>query len=86
MSDSGPKKKMVILRLSDAEYQMLKLHYRSFGVQSISEFASLALQRTLTESPVEPDGLKPLVVELDSRVRELESLVSQLMEREKVAN
>ena len=83
MTDTDRKKKTVILRLSDSEYEELRLHYRSFGVRSISEFASLALQRTLAEPSPAVAGFETMLAELEHRVRDLEAAVSLLTQSNK---
>ena len=84
MPDSDRKQKMISLRLSEVEYEVLKTHYRIYGARNISELARLALQRIVTGSAGPQDGYAAKVSELDERVRQLESQVSLLLERERV--
>jgi hypothetical protein len=84
MPNSDRKGKMISLRLSEVEYEALKTRYRAFGVQNVSELARLALQRIMTGSAGPQDGCAAKVSELDERVRQLESQVALLLEREGV--
>ncbi|MBZ5586327.1 MAG: hypothetical protein LAQ30_29900 [Acidobacteriia bacterium] len=74
---------MISLRLSEAEYEVLKAQYRNWGTRNVSEFARLALQRIVTAPPGSPDMLAARLSELDDRLHKLESHVSLLLEREK---
>ena len=49
MPDSDHRRKMISLRLSEVEYEVLKTHYRTYGARNISELARLALQRIVTD-------------------------------------
>jgi hypothetical protein len=73
MSDSKRRKKMISLRLSEAEYEVLKKDYRIYGARNVSDLARLALQRIMTESVSHQDGCAPKLVDLDHRVLALES-------------
>jgi hypothetical protein len=83
MPDSDRRRKMISLRLSDVEYEVLKTHYRTYGARNVSELARLALQRIMTGPDAPQDGFAARLVELDERVHQLESHVSLLLEREK---
>ncbi len=83
MPDSDHRRKMISLRLSEVEYEVLKTNYRTHGARNISELARLALQRIVTDSPGSQDGFAAKLSELDDRIRHLESDVSLLLEREK---
>jgi hypothetical protein len=83
MSDTDRRKKMISLRLSEAEYEALKAHYRTYGTHNISELARLALQRIMNVSAGPQDGFAGQLADLDERVHQLESHVSLLLEREK---
>ena len=84
MPDFDRKQKMISLRLSEEEYQGLNTHYRAHGVRNISELARLALQRIVAESPGADRSVAARLSELDERLRQVESQVSLLVEREKV--
>jgi hypothetical protein len=73
MTDANGKRRMISLRLSEAEYLGLKRQYRSYGARSVSDLARLALQRILTESLVYESALEAKLLELDGRVAALES-------------
>jgi hypothetical protein len=83
MPDSDRKQKMISLRLSEEEYQGLKAHTRAHGARNISELTRLALQRIVAESDGAEDGVAVRLSELDERLRQVESQVSLLVEREK---
>jgi hypothetical protein len=84
MSDSDRKQKMISLRLSEEEYKGLHTHYRAYGVRNMSEFTRLALQRIVAEPAGTEHGVAVRLSELDERLRQVESQLSLLMEREKV--
>ena len=82
MLDPDRRKKMISLRLSEEEYEILKTRYRIYGARNVSELARLALQRIVTD-PVEPqDGFAAKLSELDERIHRLESQIALLLERE----
>ena len=90
MSDTDRRRKMISLRLSEVEYEVLKTHYRTYGARNISELARLALQHImagspgLTGSPGPQHNFATQLAALDERVHALEASVSLLLEREKV--
>ena len=57
MSDFERKKKMISLRISDAEYAVLKSQYRTHGARNVSDLARLALQRIMRASSVPKDDI-----------------------------
>ena len=83
MPDSDRRNKMISLRLSKVEYEVLKTHYRTYGARNVSDLARLALQRIMTGSAASQDDFVARLSELDGRVRALESRVSLLLERER---
>ena len=83
MPDSDHRDKMISLRLSQVEYDVLKMHYRTYGARNISELTRLALQRILAGLDGQQDGFAAKLSEMDVRIRHLESDVLLLMEREK---
>jgi hypothetical protein len=81
MSDSERKKGMISLRLSDAEYAVLKSQYQMHGARNISELARLALQQMMrTTNP--PTDLAEKLAHIEHRVNALESEVSALHVRD----
>jgi hypothetical protein len=80
MSDSEPKTKMISLRLSDADYAVLKAQYRIHGARNISDLARLALQQMIraTNSPTD---FAVKLADLENRVNALESEISALLKR-----
>ena len=83
MPDSDCKSRMISLRLSEAEFEVLKTHYRTHGARNISDLARLALQRMMNGSGESQDGFATKLAELDDRVHTLESHVSLLLEGER---
>jgi hypothetical protein len=84
MPDSDRRRKMISLRLSEVEYEVLKTHYRTYGARNVSDLARLALQRIMNGSAASQDAFAPKLAELDERVHTLESRVSLLLERQRV--
>jgi hypothetical protein len=84
MLDPDPRRKMISLRLSKEEYELLKTNYPAYGARNISELARLALQRVMTAPAGPQHDFAAELAELGERVHELESRVSLLMERDKV--
>jgi hypothetical protein len=84
MSDSERKKKMISLRLSDAEFIVLKSQYQKHGARNVSDLARLALQQIMNASAAPKDHLASKLADLEDRVHALESEVSQMMVREKM--
>jgi hypothetical protein len=83
MTDTDRKQKMISLRLSDEEYEDLKMHYRAHGVRNISELARLALHRIVAEGAEPQIGFEARLSEVEERLRQLESQVSLLVDSEK---
>ena len=75
MPDTDCKRKMISLRLSEVEYELLKLHYRDYGARNVSDLARLALQRIMVASAGPQDAVIAKLAELDDRVHILESYV-----------
>jgi hypothetical protein len=82
MSDIDCRTKMISLRLSEEEYEVLKTRYRTYGARNVSDLARLALQRIMAGPAGPQDACAPKLSELDQRVRALESRVLLLLERE----
>lgn len=83
MPDSQRKQKMISLRLSDAEYAVLKAQYRTHGARNISDLARLALHQIMNPAPVAPqDNLAMRLAHLENRLQVLESEVSIILERD----
>ena len=80
MPDPNRRKKMISLRLSEAEYEILKVHYRTYGARNVSDLARLALQRIMTGSGASQDSFAAKLAELDNRVRALESHIALTMQ------
>jgi hypothetical protein len=81
MSDFPHKRKMISVRLSEVEYELLKTQYRTYGARSVSDLARLALEHIMTGPAASKDGLAEKVARLDDRVHTLESQVSLFVER-----
>ena len=91
MLDPDRRKKMISLRLSEEEFELLKARYHTYGARNVSDLARQALHHIMTASPVPMTGspvphddFAAKLAELDDRVHGLESSVSLLLEREKV--
>ena len=91
MLDPDRRKKMISLRLSEEEYELLKTRYHSYGARNVSELARQALQHIITGprgqmtgSPGPQPDFAAKVAELDYRLHVLEATVSLMLEREKV--
>lgn len=78
MSDTERRKKMISLRLSDVEYDILKARYRTCGARNISDLARLALQRMMNGSAGSQDGFAAKLAELDDRVHALEAHLARM--------
>lgn len=73
MPEADRRTRMISLRLSDAEYDALKTHYRAYGARNVSDLARLALQR-IVAGPAESEGaVAAKLADLDGRVHALES-------------
>jgi hypothetical protein len=86
MLDPDRRKKMISLRLSEEEYELLKTRYHTYGARNVSDLARQALQHIMTGSPGPKPDFAAEVAELYQRVHELESRVSLLQAREKVVS
>ena len=82
--NSDRKKRMISLRISEVEYELLKAQYRAYGARNISDLARMALERFLNGAPGGPDSLATEVPDLIQRIHTLESQVSLLVQRELV--
>ena len=81
MSDLTRKSRIVSLRVSPQEYDVLKSLYRSHGARSVSDFARLAMHRVLASSLSRPDGLERKLDELSGRLLLLDGEVARLRSR-----
>ena len=84
MPDSDHRSRMISLRLSEVEYEVLKTHYRTYGARNISELTRLALQRIVTGPAAPQDGFAAKLSEMDKRIHHIESQVALLLGREGV--
>ena len=91
MLDPDRRKKMISLRLSEEEFELLKARYHTYGARNVSELARQALQHIMTGSlapmtgsPAPQPACAVKLSELDDRVHALEASVSLLLQREKV--
>jgi hypothetical protein len=80
MPDVVRKKRMISIRLSEMEYEVLRTQYGAYGARSVSDLARLALHRILAGPVKRQDGLAAKVSELDDRLHALESSVALLRE------
>jgi hypothetical protein len=86
MPEYDLKTKMISLRLSEEEFELLKARYHTYGARNVSDLARQALQHIMTGSPGPKPDFAAEVAELYQRVHELESRVSLLQAREKVVS
>jgi hypothetical protein len=78
MLDSNPRTRMISLRLSEGEYEILKTRFRIYGARNVSDLARIALEQIMSQSAVPQDtGAK--LAELDERLNALESIVAQIV-------
>ncbi len=73
MPDTKGRRKMISLRLSEAEYHGLKTQYQIHGARNVSDLARLALQRMMNKPPASLDAFAANLADLENRVRALES-------------
>ena len=83
MSDSESKKRMISLRLSEAEYSALKTQYRAYGARNVSDMARLALQRVMRDEPDTRGAFSDKLAVHDVRLSRVESQITLLLERDK---
>ena len=72
------KSRTISLRLSEQEFEALKLLYASHGAKSISDFARSAIQTVLSEPVRDTFSLELKVHEIDGKVQILGSEVARL--------
>lgn len=82
MADPRRKSKMISLRLSDEEYEAMRALYASYGARNVSDFARLAVQRTISNSFGSDSHILTRVQELDGRLKTIEARFSLIPERE----
>ena len=73
MLDPDRRKKMISLRLSEEEFELLKTRYHTYGARNVSDLARQALQHILTGSSGTQNDFAKKLAELDDRVHALES-------------
>ena len=83
MSDSNSKKKMISVRLSEAEYEALKTQYSAYGARNVSDLARLALEHIMRESRDAQGSLLDRLAAHDQRLNRVESQLMLLLERGK---
>lgn len=80
MSVINPRNRLVNFRLSEAEFEALRQKCGSTGARSISEFARTAvLEKINGAESAGGDNSRHRVLQLDNKVAELETRVSQLL-------
>jgi hypothetical protein len=83
MSDLDRRRKMISLRLSEVDYEVLKTRYRAFGARNVSDLARLALQRMMNGLAAPQGDVTAKLSELNERIHTLEAKMSHLLERER---
>ena len=93
MLDPDRRKKMISLRLSEEEFELLKARYHTYGARNVSDLARQALHHMMTGSPVPTTGspvphddFAARLAALADRVHVLEASVSLLLQAEKVVS
>lgn len=86
MSYSEGRKKMISLRLSEEEYEILRTKYRTHGARNMSDLARLAIQHIMNGPIDSQDGLAAKLAAFDQRLNLLEFQITLLMEREKAVS
>lgn len=76
MLDTNPRTRMISLRLSEGEYDVLKARYRTYGARNVSDLARLALQQIMTVSGSPLDDTAAKLAEFEERLRALESSIA----------
>ncbi len=80
MPDAHRREKLISIRLSELEYQLLKTRYRMFGARNVSDFARIALDQIMGR-PVDGVGsLAERLKALDQRLGALEARVLLMAE------
>lgn len=80
-----PRNRLVYFRVSEDEFQQFSRVCTSEGARSLSELARSAMHRAINESNSSPEDavvvrlkrLDDLIVELESRTRELGALIQE---------
>jgi hypothetical protein len=72
---------MISLRLTAVEYESLRSLYPTYGTRSVSEFARLAMQRVIGQSPASGGVFADKIHELDDRLNAVEANVTLLLGR-----
>lgn len=85
MSDSERREKILSVRLSQVEYELLKTHYRTYGAHNISDLARLALFRVIAGPASLQDSIAAKVSDLDQRVHVLEVKLSLIQEESRTS-
>jgi predicted DNA-binding transcriptional regulator YafY len=78
MSVINPRNRLVNFRLSEAEFEALRVACQAMGARSISEFARSAVLEKMSQSDGSDAG-RVRVFQLDHKVAELETKVGQLL-------
>jgi hypothetical protein len=73
------KSRMISLRLSNDEYELLHNLYRMHGSRSLSEFARDAMKKVIQDSSAKSTSFEARLGELDHRMQELDSVVGRLV-------
>lgn len=80
MSVINPRNRLVNFRLSENEFEGLRIACQGMGARSISDFARSAVLEKMSQHHPEGAEVDPKrVVQLDHKVAELETRVGQLL-------
>ncbi len=73
MATPDRRTKMISLRLSELEYDILKTRYHEYGARNVSELARIALRRIIAGADAQQGALAEQIAELDGRLHAVES-------------
>ena len=78
---SKAKTKMICIRVSEDDYELLKNEHASRGVRSISELAREALRNVTATPPATQSALQAELQALDNRIKTLQTEVAHLLHK-----
>ena len=86
MPEKSRQTKMLSLRLSAAEYEMMRTLCEQEGTSNISEFARIAIRKAISHAVLPDSVVSSRFRELDVRLSAVEATVLQLMNRQKTSS
>ncbi len=79
MSVLRPRNRLVNFRLSEDEFDQLKIHCSQSGARSVSDFARSSVLQRMQDLPDRLDSQPSYLRQLDNKVAQLELRVGQLL-------